>query len=80
MIVTMEPCSTRLSGNISCSDSILQWNIQNKSNMIREILVGVLEPLDFVVCEGRKRLEEHGVRVRLVEGFEDECLRIARQK
>lgn len=75
---TMEPCSTRLSGNVPCVQRILATRIQH-------IYVGVEEPRDFVECEGTRLLREQGREVVLVvdpedPGLGEECLRVARGK
>ncbi|EGG03416.1 uncharacterized protein MELLADRAFT_109238 [Melampsora larici-populina 98AG31] len=80
LVVTMEPCSVRLSGKTSCVDKILEWNDEHREKRIGEVWLGVLEPKDFVVCEGVRKLKEMGILVGVIEGFEDECLRIARMK
>jgi len=73
---TMEPCSTRLSGNVPCVQRVLASPIQH-------VYVGVLEPSDFVECEGIRLLREAGRDVHVVvdpedPGLADECLRVAR--
>ncbi|GAA5929371.1 hypothetical protein JCM3775_002323 [Rhodotorula graminis] len=73
---TMEPCSTRLSGNVPCVQRVLDSPIQR-------VFVGVLEPSDFVECEGIRLLREAGRDVWVVVDPEDpdlgdECLRVAR--
>ncbi|GAA5905028.1 uncharacterized protein JCM6883_004943 [Sporobolomyces salmoneus] len=73
---TMEPCSTRMSGNVPCVERILQTGIGN-------VFIGVEEPKDFVECEGTKLLKERGVNVYLVVDPNDptlgeQCLKVAR--
>ncbi|GAA5911745.1 hypothetical protein JCM8208_005586 [Rhodotorula glutinis] len=73
---TMEPCSTRLSGNTPCVQRVL-------ASPIQRVYVGVLEPSDFVECEGVRLLREAGREVFVVvdpedPGLGDECLRVAR--
>ncbi|KAF7909494.1 uncharacterized protein EAF01_003212 [Botrytis porri] len=76
LYTTMEPCSKRLSGNVSCLDRILKLGEAGKG--IRTVVVGVKEPEKFVgENEGRRRLEEAGVEVLLVEGLEEEILKVA---
>ncbi|BGP38086.1 hypothetical protein JCM10449v2_002013 [Rhodotorula kratochvilovae] len=75
---TMEPCSTRLSGNVPCVQRILDTRIQR-------VFIGVEEPRDFVECEGTRLLREAGKEVFVVVDPEDsrlgeECLRVARGK
>ena len=64
--MTMEPCNKRLSGNRTCVERILSLN-----GAIKVVYVGIEEPEVFVGKNtGRKRLEDAGVPVRLVEGIE----------
>lgn len=68
---TMEPCSTRLSGNEPCVDRILQTKIQT-------VFVGVGEPQTFVRENvGLAKLKEKGVEYIKVDGFEKEILKAA---
>lgn len=71
---TMEPCSVRLSGNKPCADRILDTEIKH-------VFVGVLEPKDFVECEGVHKLAKAGVAVEVVESGDlgERCLREARR-
>ncbi|KAJ0403557.1 hypothetical protein P43SY_009005 [Pythium insidiosum] len=64
---TMEPCSVRLSGNTPCVQSCLRASV-------RRVVVGVMEPKNFVECEGVQLLRAAGVEVELLRGLEDECL------
>ncbi|TEY48009.1 hypothetical protein BOTCAL_0299g00040 [Botryotinia calthae] len=76
LYTTMEPCAKRLSGNVSCLDRILKLGEGGKG--IRKVVVGVKEPEKFVgENEGRGRLEEAGIEVLLVEGLEEEILKVA---
>lgn len=68
---TMEPCSIRTSGLSPCSDAIIAAGI-------RRCVIGVKEPDDFVTCEGAHKLQTAGVEVNWLQGFEMECLDIAR--
>ncbi|GAA5957665.1 hypothetical protein JCM3765_001472 [Sporobolomyces pararoseus] len=73
---TMEPCSTRMSGNVPCVERILQTGIKN-------VFIGVEEPKDFVECEGTRLLRERGREVWLVVDPDDstlgeQCLKVAR--
>lgn len=80
----MEPCTHRLSGNISCVERILATKDAQGRQAIDMVVVGVGEPDTFVkVNEGRRRLEEAGVRVLKMEGeeaqgLEERILRVAR--
>lgn len=64
---TMEPCSVRVSGNTPCVQSCLRARVAR-------VVVGVMEPKNFVVCEGVRLLHEGGVQVELLQGLEQECL------
>lgn len=64
---TMEPCSTRVSGNVPCVQSCVRAKVAR-------VVVGVMEPANFVVCEGVRLLRDAGVHVELLRGLEDECL------
>lgn len=68
MYSTMEPCSTRLSGNRSCSDRLI-------ASGIRQVYVGVREPDHFVkAVVGVENMVEKGIEVIHIPGLEDECL------
>ncbi|KAI8454660.1 CMP/dCMP deaminase family protein [Phakopsora pachyrhizi] len=76
---TMEPCSVRLSGQVSCSEILIDFNKFNRSNFkILNIYLGVIEPDDFVRCDGISKLNESGINVTEVYGISEECLKIAR--
>lgn len=54
LYTTMEPCSSRLSGNVTCVEHIIKRGI-------KRVVIGVLEPEIFVKdCEGRERERERG--------------------
>ncbi|KFY21720.1 hypothetical protein V493_07169 [Pseudogymnoascus sp. VKM F-4281 (FW-2241)] len=73
LYTTMEPCNERLSGNRTCVDRILMLN-----GAIRVVYVGVLEPEKFIGQNlGRKKLEDAGVQVTIVEGLQDQILDVA---
>jgi pyrimidine deaminase RibD-like protein len=68
MYSTMEPCSTRLSGNRSCSDRLI-------ASGIRQVYVGVREPDHFVKSVvGVENMVEKGIEVIHIPGLEEECL------
>ncbi|KAF9921625.1 hypothetical protein FBU30_008309 [Linnemannia zychae] len=68
MYSTMEPCSTRLSGNRSCSDRLI-------ASGVRQVYVGVREPDHFVkTVVGVENMVEKGIEVIHIPGFEEECL------
>ncbi|BCS04132.1 putative DRAP deaminase [Aspergillus luchuensis] len=73
LYTTMEPCNRRLSGNRTCVERILQLG-----DAIKVVYVGIKEPEKFIgENTGRKRLEEAGVLVQLVEGMEDRITEVA---
>lgn len=73
LYTTMEPCNERLSGNLTCVERILRLN-----GAIKVVYVGVLEPEKFIGQNlGRKRLEDAGVKVTIVEGLQDRILEVA---
>ncbi|KAF9381475.1 vacuolar protein sorting-associated protein 1 [Podila verticillata] len=68
MYSTMEPCSTRLSGNRPCSERLIESGV-------RTVYVGVREPDHFVQkVVGVENMVEHGMRVVHVPGYEEQCL------
>ena len=73
LYTTMEPCFKRLSGNLPCVERILRLG-----NAIKTVYVGIKEPEKFVgENTGRRKLEEAGIKVILVEGMEREILEVA---
>ncbi|ETI33247.1 hypothetical protein F442_19926 [Phytophthora nicotianae P10297] len=64
---TMEPCSKRVSGNVPCVQSCLRAGVTR-------VVIGVMEPKTFVVCEGVQLLQDAGVDVKLLKGLEADCL------
>lgn len=56
MFTSMEPCSTRLSGKLSCTHRCI-------SAKIGRVVLAIKEPDTFVVCEGVRLLEEAGITV-----------------
>ena len=74
LYTTMEPCAKRLSGNKPCLDRVL-----DQKGWVRRVVVGVLEPTDFVERnDGKHRMERDGIEVIHVGGMEEDILRIAR--
>lgn len=67
MYTTMEPCSTRLSGNRPCTDRILEAGIAR-------VVMGVKEPPNLVNCNGAEQLLQRNVQVQVVPGVKDACL------
>ena len=73
LYTTMEPCSKRLSGNRTCVERILRLN-----GAIKVVYVGIKEPEVFIGHnDGRKRLEDAGVPVEVVEGMEDQIMKVS---
>ncbi|KAI8142770.1 cytidine deaminase-like protein [Fennellomyces sp. T-0311] len=67
MYTTMEPCSTRLSGNRPCTDRLIEAQIAR-------VVMGVREPPDLVQCTGLQQLKDHGIEVlvrleEFIQGF-----------
>ena len=78
LYTTMEPCNKRSAGNVSCVDRILRLKKSDRSQAIEKVYLGVTEPDTFVgVNEGRKKLEDAGIEVVHVPGFEEEILQVA---
>jgi pyrimidine deaminase RibD-like protein len=77
LYTTMEPCSTRLSGNLPCVERILRTR-QGRNTGIKTVYVGVFEPQKFVGHNtGKQKLEDGGIDFVHVPGFESEILTIA---
>ncbi|KAJ5682335.1 hypothetical protein N7462_005500 [Penicillium macrosclerotiorum] len=73
LYTSMEPCNLRLSGNLPCTDRILQMG-----GAIKTVYVGVKEPEKFVgENQGRKKLEDAGIVVEHVSGLESMILEVA---
>ena len=73
LYTTMEPCNKRLSGNKTCVERILGLKAA-----VNTVYVGLKEPEKFVgQNEGRKKLEDAGVGVEVVEGLEHQILEVA---
>jgi pyrimidine deaminase RibD-like protein len=73
LYTTVEPCSKRLSGNIPCVERVLRL-----AGSIRTVYVGIMEPETFVAENtGKTSLQEAGVPVVHVEGFDKEILEVA---
>ncbi|KAF8754329.1 Cytidine and deoxycytidylate deaminase zinc-binding region [Rhizoctonia solani] len=69
---TLEPCSVRLSGLAPCADALVAAGIRN-------CIIGVKEPADFVQCEGTKKLQDAGIGIIWLDDLESECLAMARR-
>ncbi|KAK5677079.1 hypothetical protein LTS10_010268 [Elasticomyces elasticus] len=78
LYTTMEPCNKRSVGNTPCVDRILALRTKDGKQAVETVYVGVSEPETFVgVNEGRRKLENAGIRVENVPGFEDEIISVA---
>ncbi|KAI9493439.1 cytidine deaminase-like protein [Zychaea mexicana] len=66
MYTTMEPCSTRLSGNRPCTDRLIEAQIAR-------VVMGVREPPNLVQCTGLQQLRDSGIEVFVVPDVEDAC-------
>lgn len=72
LYTTMEPCNKRASGNMPCTETILNYG------RIKVVYVGVKEPEKFVGENvGRAKLEEAGIQYVHVAGIEAEILEVA---
>jgi pyrimidine deaminase RibD-like protein len=73
LYTTVEPCSKRLSGNIPCVERVLRL-----AGSLQTVYVGIMEPETFVAENtGKTSLQEAGISVIHVEGFEEEILEVA---
>lgn len=81
LYTTMEPCSTRLSGNKVCVDRIIEAGRGGDGDGgggIKKVFVGVKEPATFVERNiGEDRLVEAGIEYIHVPGLEAEILQCA---
>lgn len=68
---SMEPCSTRSSEPVSCSELILHHGFSRT-------VFALYEPSCFVCCEGALRLRKGGVEVRVYPQLGDEVLAVNR--
>ena len=73
LYTTMEPCNKRLTGNRTCVERILRLN-----GAMKTVYVGIKEPEVFVGENvGRKRLEDAGVLVEVVDGMQEQILKVS---
>ncbi|KAI9682127.1 MAG: hypothetical protein M1817_000181 [Caeruleum heppii] len=73
LYTSMEPCNRRLSGHRTCVERIIRLN-----GAIKTVYVGIKEPETFIGENvGRKRLQDAGVAVQLVEGMHDRILEVS---
>lgn len=77
LYTTMEPCNKRASGNMPCTERILQTTSGGRPG-IQKVYHGVKEPETFVgENSGRAKLEKAGVVCVHVPGLEDDILHVA---
>ena len=69
MYITMEPCSSRPSGKLSCSDLII-------ASKIKRVVYGVKYPQINVKCDGIERLVNAGIEVIHLKELEEACKEI----
>ena len=69
MYITMEPCSSRPSGKLSCSDLII-------ASGIKKVIYGVRDPQINVKCDGIERLVNTGIEVIHLKELEEACRKI----
>lgn len=75
---SMEPCFERLSGNLPCADRIVRTSVKQSGHGIKRVYTGVSEPETFVKKnEGKAKLQDAGIEVTHVPGFEKRTLEIA---
>lgn len=73
LYTTMEPCSTRLSGNKPCLDRILEYG-----QKITTVFVGVMEPATFVKNNvSLEKLQQNDIDYILIPGYEQQCIAAA---
>ncbi|KAK4553116.1 hypothetical protein LTR86_009843 [Recurvomyces mirabilis] len=78
LYTTMEPCNKRSAGNTPCVDRILALKTRDGKQAIQTVYVGVSEPETFVgVNEGKQKLKAAGIEIVVVQGLEDEILKVA---
>jgi diaminohydroxyphosphoribosylaminopyrimidine deaminase/5-amino-6-(5-phosphoribosylamino)uracil reductase len=62
LYTSLEPCSVRLSGSVSCTQRILDAGIAR-------VVFALDEPPIFVVCQGARILAQHGLQVTHLEEY-----------
>ena len=67
MFSSMEPCSTRLSGNESCTSRLI-------SAKVARVVLAAMEPATFVQCKGVELLQASGIQVDIYT--DDEVLQL----
>eukprot|EP00455_Lapot_gusevi_P027332 TRINITY_DN2890_c0_g1_i2.p2 TRINITY_DN2890_c0_g1~~TRINITY_DN2890_c0_g1_i2.p2 ORF type:complete len:121 (-),score=24.02 TRINITY_DN2890_c0_g1_i2:15-377(-) len=64
---TMEPCSERLSGKKPCVFHLIEAGIAR-------VVMGCMEPSNFVTCEGTRLLQQADIQVLYIPSLAKECL------
>ncbi len=65
---SMEPCSTRKSKELSCSELIIE-------NRMARVVFAAYEPDRFVDCRGERLLEEAGIEVAVIDSLREKALK-----
>lgn len=77
LYTTMEPCNKRASGNLPCTERILETQKATNGG-IKTVYLGVKEPETFVgENKGRAKLESAGITCVAVPGLEEDILNVA---
>lgn len=77
LYTTMEPCDRRASGNVPCTERILQTKT-GQAGGIKTVYLGVTEPKKFVGDNtGQTKLEAADIKCVHVPGLEDLILTVA---
>lgn len=78
LYTTMEPCNKRSSGNIPCTETILDFNQKPLTKGIAKVYFGVKEPEKFVEANrGIEKLETQGIELQHVPGLEKDIVEVA---
>lgn len=81
LYTTLEPCSKRLSGHISCVQRIIATRDSGSGGMggIRKVIFGAKEPGTFVRdSESCRMMTAAGIDWEYVDGLQDEILAVSR--
>lgn len=65
---SMEPCSTRKSKPVSCTDLIIR-------HKMKRVVLAAYEPANFVTCFGVSKLSEAGIVVTVIEELSGEAMK-----
>ena len=74
LYTTMEPCTERLSGNITCTQNIL--NRQGNQLNIIKLVIGCAEPVHFVKHQGIGALQDIGIGIQRLIKYEKQSLSV----